>query len=133
MRRTLVIAATTLALLSPMPAVAQPAPHQAEVLMSPYGGIIPVADNGRGRGRGQGQRNEGRGRAERPERGPPPGRSWDRGQYLPPEGRGAQIRDFDRYRLRPPPPGYDWVQVGRDIYLTQRSTGLVLDAIPGQR
>lgn len=62
---------------------------------------------------------------------PPPPRAWGRGQVLPQPYRGGQIRDFDRYRLRPPPAGYDWVGVGPDIYLMQRSTGLVLEAIPG--
>lgn len=40
------------------------------------------------------------------------------------------LRDPGRFRLRTPPPGYDWVGVGRDIYLVQRGTGRVLDAIP---
>ena len=66
--------------------------------------------------------------------GPPPqARAWGRGQYLPPTSRGAPVRDIERYRLRQPPMGYDWVQVGPDIYLMQRSTGLVLEAIPGGR
>lgn len=61
----------------------------------------------------------------------PPPRALGRGQTVPQPYRGAQIRDFDRYRLRPPPAGYDWVGVGPDIYLMQRSTGMVLEAIPG--
>lgn len=62
--------------------------------------------------------------------GPPP-RALGRGQVIPQPYRGAQIRDFSRYRLRPPPSGYDWVGVGPDIYLVQRSTGMVLESIPG--
>ena len=67
---------------------------------------------------------------------PPPGYgargpAWRQGQYLPPQYRGAVVQDRGRYRLRPPPPGYDWVGVGPDIYLMQRSTGMVLDIIPG--
>jgi Ni/Co efflux regulator RcnB len=53
------------------------------------------------------------------------------GRRLPPGYRGEVLRDPGRYRLRTPPPGYDWVGVGPDIYLVQRSTGMVLDAIPG--
>jgi Ni/Co efflux regulator RcnB len=45
--------------------------------------------------------------------------------------RGDVLRDPGRYRLRTPPPGYDWVGVGGDIYLMQRGSGMVLDAIPG--
>ena len=62
---------------------------------------------------------------------PPAPRTLGPGQVLPQPYRGAQIRDFDRHRLRPPPAGYDWVGVGPDIYLMQRSTGMVLEAIPG--
>ena len=57
--------------------------------------------------------------------------SWRQGERLPPMYRGGNIRDPGRYRLRPAPPGYDWVGVGGDIYLVQRSTGMVLDTIPG--
>ena len=66
--------------------------------------------------------------------GPGDGRdvqSWGRGQRLPPMYRGDVLRDPGRYRLRAAPPGYDWVGVGPDIYLMQRSTGMVLDSIPG--
>jgi len=58
-------------------------------------------------------------------------RPWGRGQYLPQEYWGARVPDPSRYRLRPPPYGYSWVGVGRDIYLMQDSTGLILDSIPG--
>lgn len=63
--------------------------------------------------------------------GPPgPGRSWRRGERLPPMYRGSVVRDPRRFRLRTPPPGYDWINVGPGVYLVQRSSGLVLDAIP---
>ena len=57
-------------------------------------------------------------------------RSWGRGDRLPP-GYGAAVPNPGQYRLRQPPPGYNWVQNGRDLYLMQNGTGLVLDAIPG--
>jgi Ni/Co efflux regulator RcnB len=57
-------------------------------------------------------------------------RSWNRGDRLPP-GYGARVPNPGAYRLRQPPPGYNWVQNGRDLYLMQQGTGLVLDAIPG--
>ena len=103
--------------------------------------LAPLADavaQGRGNGRGPERRAEREFRREAPRpaqegrrayRAPP--RALDRGQVLPPPYRGERIEDFDRHRLRPPPAGYNWVQVGRDIYLTQRSTGLVVEAIPG--
>ena len=55
---------------------------------------------------------------------------WRRGQVLPPAYRGAYVPDPGRYHLRAAPPGYGWVGDGRDAYLTQRSTGLVLDRVP---
>lgn len=58
-------------------------------------------------------------------------RPWGRGQYLPQEFWGARVPDPGRYRLRPPPYGYSWVGVGRDVYLMQDTTGLILDSIPG--
>jgi Ni/Co efflux regulator RcnB len=101
------------------------------------------------RGRGRYERGDG-GRSERlpryeprpevrrredPRNAPPPyygaERSWRQGERLPPMYRGRVVRDPGRFRLRAPPPGYDWIGVGPDIYLMQRSTGLVLDAIPG--
>ena len=59
------------------------------------------------------------------------GGGWRRGQVLPPAYRGAYVPDPGRYHLRAAPPGYGWVGDGRDAYLTQRSTGLVLDHVPG--
>lgn len=66
-----------------------------------------------------------------PPYGAAPQRSWRQGERLPPMYRGGYIRDPGRNRLRAAPPGYDWVGVGDDIYLVQRSTGMVLDSIPG--
>lgn len=125
--------------------------------------LTPLASSAQGRGDGRGEgrwrnaerhadRNEARAAAReargrdydrrdmpppgfRRQPGPPPQArgGWGRGQYLPPTYRGAPVRDIERYRLRQPPMGYDWVRVGPDIYLTQRSTGLVVEAIPGGR
>ena len=58
-------------------------------------------------------------------------RSYRQGEYLPPMYRGSVVQNPGRYRLRAPPPGYDWVGVGPDIYLMQRNSGMVLDTIPG--
>lgn len=54
-----------------------------------------------------------------------------RGQVVPPAYRGAYVPDPGRYHLRAAPPGYGWVGDGRNAYLTQRSTGMVLDSVPG--
>jgi len=56
---------------------------------------------------------------------------WRRGEFFPGGPGGGQPLDPRRYRLRSPPPGYAWYGVGRDAYLVQRSTGLILDAAPG--
>jgi len=147
MKRILVIAAVAAVALAPLIAEAQGRGHEGR-------------GNGRWRGedRGGGRRAE---RAERydryedrggrydprpdyrrrydPRNEPPPyaipqsppGRGWGRGDYLPPMYRNGVVQDRGRYRLRTPPPGYDWVGVGPDIYLMQRGTGLILDTIPG--
>lgn len=59
------------------------------------------------------------------------GGGYRRGQVLPPGARDAYVPDPGRYHLRAAPPGYGWVGDGRNAYLTQRSTGMVLDAVPG--
>lgn len=58
-------------------------------------------------------------------------RSWRRGELLPHAYWSGEAVDPRRYRLRSPPPGYGWYGVGRDAYLVQRSTGLILDTAPG--
>lgn len=59
--------------------------------------------------------------------------SWRRGEFLPQDYWDAPDLDPRRYRLRTPPPGYGWRGAGRDAYLIQRSTGLILDTVPGVR
>lgn len=138
MKTAFVIAASAAILAAALPAAA--APHGIRPgLAFEEPAVFTVADRGRdkdrGWGRGQGRsqdrgsrgRGGGQGRSWSP---PPNARAWGRGDFLPPTYRGQGLSDFGRYRLRPPPAGYDWVQVGRDIYLMQRSTGMVLEAIP---
>ncbi|HEY2358182.1 MAG TPA: RcnB family protein [Phenylobacterium sp.] len=52
-----------------------------------------------------------------------------RGGYLGPQG-GEVIPDPGRYRLRPPPRGYDWVRTPSGMALVSRSTGQVFDVVP---
>jgi hypothetical protein len=62
----------------------------------------------------------------------PPGHAkkmWKRGEQLPPEYREVRFDDWARFDLRPAPPGYRWVRVDRDVYLTQTTTGLVAQAL----
>jgi Ni/Co efflux regulator RcnB len=40
------------------------------------------------------------------------------------------IQDPGRYRLRPPPRGYDWVRTPAGMALVSRSTGQVFDVVP---
>ena len=80
----------------------------------------------------------GPGRWERPQMAPPPEAygpppRYDqprRGGYLPPQARGGVVRDYGRYRLRPPPPGYGWVRSGRSLMLMDMNSGQVFDVIP---
>jgi Ni/Co efflux regulator RcnB len=61
-----------------------------------------------------------------------PGRQvWSRGQYLPPEARGAMIEDFERYHLRRPPRGYFWYRAGDDYVLAAIGTGVIFEVIQG--
>ncbi len=64
---------------------------------------------------------------------PPPGAysaAPRRGGFLSPGGSAPVIGDYERYRLRPPPPGYDWVHTPRGAALVSRSTGQVFDVVP---
>ncbi len=62
----------------------------------------------------------------------PPGHAkkmWKSGEYMPHEYRDVYFDDWNRYDLRSPPPGYRYVQVDSDVYLTQVATGLVVEAV----
>jgi len=53
-----------------------------------------------------------------------------RGGYLGPGAGGEVIQDYGRYRLRPPPRGYEWVRVGGGMALVSNATGQVFDVVP---
>ena len=61
----------------------------------------------------------------------PSSQPFRRGQYLPHGYWGGEIANPKSRHLRTPPPGYGWIGVGPNAYLMQRSTGLVLDSVPG--
>ena len=82
------------------------------------------SDDGRASARRFELRDERRGRDDE-------GGGWRRGQVVPTDRRGAYVADPGRYHLRAPPDGYGWVGDGRNAYLMQRSTGMVLDRVPG--
>jgi Ni/Co efflux regulator RcnB len=69
--------------------------------------------------------------AVRPGFGAERSRGWARGQYLPPEARGAMISDFGRYHLRRPPRGYYWYRSGDDYLLASGASGVIFEVIPG--
>ena len=54
---------------------------------------------------------------------------WRRGGYLPPDFQGQMIQDYPRHRLRPPPRGYAWYQVGDDYLMASQRNGLIFDVI----
>jgi Ni/Co efflux regulator RcnB len=106
-------------------------------------------NRGRGAERGGGERRGGerwsderrgdRGEWRAPPRsayGPPPGygdappRAYGlrRGGYMPPQVQGGVVENYGRYRLRPPPRGYDWVRVGDDFLLVAPD-GQIFDMI----
>ena len=95
-------------------------------------------ERGRGQGNGRWHREDRprqrsypqqRYQSPRPYYAPPPSYGMRRGGYLPPDYRGAMLGDYRRYRLRPPPPGYDWYRVGDDYLLVSRMNGLIFDVI----
>lgn len=59
---------------------------------------------------------------------PAPGVSARRG-YAPDSYRGGVVDDYRRYRLRPPPQGYDWVRMGNGFALVERGSGRVFDRV----
>ncbi|MDP2213612.1 RcnB family protein [Phenylobacterium sp.] len=67
--------------------------------------------------------------------GMPPGQAkkrWSRGQHIPRAYVTEQtyyITEPARYRLRPPPAGYQWVRVDNDVYLAQTQTGLIAEVV----
>jgi len=71
--------------------------------------------------------------------GMPPGQAkkmhrYYSGQHLPRgyyANRTYYVTEYSRYNLRPAPPGYQWVRVGNDVYLTQTRTGLIASVIAG--
>lgn len=109
-------------------------------------------DPGQGRGRGHEQSRgggwrEGPGqRFERPGRGPErrferpepqrmrPEREFDAprvlrpGSRLPGAYRGGRVEDYGRYRLRPPPQGYNWYRVGEGFLLVSPD-GQIFDMV----
>jgi len=56
-----------------------------------------------------------------------------RGRFLPRQHWDNVVTDPGRYRVRRAPPGYRWVYVGRDLFLVQSSSGLIVDQIEGGR
>jgi len=52
---------------------------------------------------------------------------WHRGGYY--HGPRYVVRDYGRYRLRPPPRGYEWVQSNGQFVLLAVTTGVIADIL----
>ena len=53
-----------------------------------------------------------------------------RGDYLPQEViQGGPIADYASKRLRKPPSGYGWYQVGRAFVMASVATGLIVEVV----
>lgn len=59
---------------------------------------------------------------------PAPGVAARRG-FAPDSYRGGVVDDYRRYRLRPPPQGYDWVRMGNGFALVERGSGRIFDRV----
>jgi Ni/Co efflux regulator RcnB len=57
----------------------------------------------------------------------PPGYGWHRGDHY--HGDRYVVRDYGRYHLRYPPPGYEWVQNGGQFVLIAVASGVIADII----
>jgi Ni/Co efflux regulator RcnB len=72
------------------------------------------------------------------QRGPAPVyreyRQFHRGERLPQYYRHRHyiVNDWRGHHLRPPPRGYQWVQVGTDYLLVALATGLIADILVGR-
>jgi Ni/Co efflux regulator RcnB len=42
-----------------------------------------------------------------------------------------RVADPKAYKVRPAPPGYSWIHVGRDLILAQDRSGLIVDIVEG--
>lgn len=60
-------------------------------------------------------------------------RAWAYGQRMPASYRSSSyvVRDYNRYGLRQPPSGYQYVRSGNDVVLTAVATGLITAVIAG--
>lgn len=60
-------------------------------------------------------------------------RAWAYGQRMPANYRSSTyvVRDYNRYGLRQPPSGYQYVRSGNDVVLTAVATGLITAVIAG--
>jgi Ni/Co efflux regulator RcnB len=103
------------------------------------GGERGASERGGGERRDYERRGGDRGEWRAPPRsdyGPPPGYGYApprayglrRGGYMPPQVQGGVVEDYGRFRLRPPPRGYDWVRVGDDFLLVAPD-GQIFDMI----
>jgi hypothetical protein len=68
--------------------------------------------------------------------GPPPGpppqggpgwHQWHQGDHY--HGNRYVVNNWQHYRLRPPPPGYQWVQDGSQFVLIAVASGIIADVI----
>ncbi|MDO8410726.1 MAG: RcnB family protein [Phenylobacterium sp.] len=122
--KTLLIAAAAVALALPASALARPHPD--------YQG-----DRERYERDHRGDHHRGKGYDKRHPHGMPPGQAktrWNRGDHVPRAyvtEPSHHIREPAQYRLRQPPPGYQWVRVNNDVYLAQTQTGLIADLVLG--
>jgi len=60
---------------------------------------------------------------------PPPGgwHQWHQGDHY--SGNRVVVNNYSYYRLRPPPPGYQWVQDGSQFVLVAVASGIIADVI----
>lgn len=60
-------------------------------------------------------------------------RSWAYGQRMPAQYRSSAyvVRDYNRYGLRQPPQGYQYVRSGNDVVLAAIAGGLITAVIAG--
>ncbi|MCV9910152.1 RcnB family protein [Brucella sp. HL-2] len=58
--------------------------------------------------------------------------SWKKGNRLPANYRGNQVKNYSQYKLSKPPRGYHWVKVNNDYLLISVASGIISNIVSGR-
>ncbi|MGE4483107.1 RcnB family protein [Acidocella sp.] len=127
--KTLLSGVTALALLAG-PALAQPAPGQGPGQQQQHGGQGGQPPHGEPQGQ-QGKPGNMGGPQGHPHGPTGPHGQWARGDYYNGHRHVVPHGDWNRYHLRPPPSGYEWVRSGDQFVMIAITSGIIASIIAG--